>query len=297
MTSLEAAALRGSYVPVVTPFRGGEVDFEAFEEQVERQVTAGSDGIVVTGTTGEPTSVEEGERIELFRRALDAAAGRIPVVASSGSPNQREALRLTAAATELGVEGVLVVVPAFVRPSQEGMFRHFVTIARSTDLPVLIYNIPGRAAAGIEPATVERIVDAAENLVGLKSALADLDPVTDLLGRLGDEFRLFCGVESLSYPFLALGGAGLMSAVGNLFPERVAALCQAVDAGRHAEALEIHRELFDVNRAIFFDTNPVPLKAMMEILGVGSAEVRPPLAAADEELRSRLEATMMAMAR
>jgi 4-hydroxy-tetrahydrodipicolinate synthase len=282
------AGLRGSVVPLVTPFIEGRVDFPVFEAAVERQVAEGSDGVVVTGTSGEPTSLRADERLDLFRRAVDVAAKRVPVVAATGSPNHGETLDLTRAATDAGADAVLVVCPAFVRPSQEGLAAHFVAIAQATDLPVLIYNIPGRSGVGVTADTVERIVAGAPNVIGLKHASNDLDVVTDLLLRLGDDFRLFCGVESYSYPFLALGGAGLMSAVGNLLPRPVAELCERAATGDHAGALRLHRALFRLNQAIFFETNPGPLKTMLSALGLGSDELRPPLAAPDEATRSRI---------
>jgi 4-hydroxy-tetrahydrodipicolinate synthase len=276
----------------VTPFLDGEIDMEAFEASIERQAAAGSDGIVVTGTTGEPTSLTTEERAELFRVAVAVAAGRLAVVAATGSPNQSETLRLTHEADTAGADAVLVVCPAFVRPSQPALVAHFVTVASSTERPVLIYNIPGRAAVGVTAETVEAIVDAAPNVIGVKHASNDLDLVTDLLLRLGEGFSLFCGLESYSYPFLAVGGAGLMSAVGNLYPELLTRLCDSVQKGNHAEALEIHRSLFRLNQAVFWDTNPVPLKAMLHLRGFGTGEVRPPLLAATTELRSRLTAVL-----
>ena len=280
--------LRGSIVPLVTPFDAGEVDLGAFEAAIERQVAAGSHGVVVTGTTGEPTSLTGAERVELYRRAVSVSAGRIPVVAATGSPNHQETVEQTRRAQEVGVDAVLVVSPAFVKPSQDGLARHFIAVAASTDLPVLIYNIPGRAGVGVGAETVERVADAAPNLVGLKHASNDLDLVTELLLRLGDEFRLFCGLESYSYPFLAVGGAGLMSALGNLLPAKVGALCERVQAGDHAGALELHRELFALNQAVFYATNPAPLKAMLAARGLGSDEVRLPLSPMDDDTRSRV---------
>ena len=279
--------LRGSIVPLVTPFADGAVDAAAFEAAVER-VGAASDGVVVTGTSGEPTSLSVAERADLFRRAVAVAAGRFPVVAATGSPNQAETLQLTREAERVGADAVMVVCPAFVKPSQEGLRRHFVTVAGATSLPLLIYNIPGRSGVGVSGETVERIAAEAPNLVGLKHASNDLDLVTDLLLRLGDDFRLFCGLESYSYPFLAVGGAGLMSAVGNLLPGPVAELCAAVAAADHARALALHRELFRLNQAVFYDTNPGPLKAMLADAGLGSEEVRPPLAPLAAETRARV---------
>jgi 4-hydroxy-tetrahydrodipicolinate synthase len=282
--------LRGSIVPLVTPFADGDVDYDAFERLVDRQVTEGSHGIVITGTTGEPTSLSAAERTELTRRAVSVSAGRIPVVAATGAANHAETIELTRAAERAGADAVLVVCPAFVKPSQDGLVLHFERVAAATDLPFLIYNIPGRSAVGVTAETVVRVAERAPNLVGLKHASADLDLVTEILLMLGDDFRLFCGLESYCYPFLALGGAGLMSAVGNLFPGRVAALCEFVWNNDHDMALRLHRELFPVSQAIFFETNPVPLKCMLAEEGICAEEVRPPLAPATAETRMRLRA-------
>ncbi|MBS1890590.1 MAG: 4-hydroxy-tetrahydrodipicolinate synthase [Actinobacteria bacterium] len=279
--------LRGSLVPLVTPFVDGALDLGAFEDAVER-VGAASDGVVVTGTSGEPTSLSSEERLDLYRRAVAVAAGRFPVVAATGSPNQAETIALTKAAGQAGVDAVMVVSPAFVKPSQEGLRAHFVSVAAVTDLPFLIYNIPGRAGVGVSAETVQRVAESAPNLVGLKHASNDLDLLTELILALGEDFRLFCGLESYSYPFLALGGAGLMSAVGNLAPKEVAELCNAVRDGDHPRALALHRALFRINQAIFFDTNPGPLKAMLAASGLGSEEVRPPLAPLSANTRERV---------
>ncbi|WCB95316.1 4-hydroxy-tetrahydrodipicolinate synthase [Baekduia alba] len=287
-------SLRGSIVPLVTPFAEGAVDTAAFEAAVQRQVVEGSHGVVVTGTTGEPTSLTVGERADLYRRAVAVAGGRIAVVAATGTPNQDETVALTRAAQNAGVDAALVVCPAFVRPSQAGLVAHFTTVAAATDLPVLIYNIPGRSGVGVTAETVERVVAAAPSVVGVKHASNDLDLVTDLLLRLGEDFRLFCGLESYSYPFLAVGGAGLMSAVGNLFPTAVADLCEHVFADEHAAALALHRRLFRINEAVFFDTNPGPLKAMLAAAGAGSAEVRPPLVPLSDDTRERVLAALAA---
>lgn len=282
------AALRGSVTPVVTPFAAGRVDLDSFAGMVDRQARAGSAGVVVTGTTGEPSSLDVAEREALYRVAVEAMAGRGQVVAATGASSQQETLRLTKAATSAGADAVMVVVPPFVKPSQRGLVEHFATAFAATDLPALIYHIPGRSGTGVTLETVLRVADRTENLVGLKSASPDLDFVTQLLLELGSDFRVFCGVESLSYPMLALGGAGLMNAVGNLDPERLVELCEAVRGGDHQRALELHRELFAVNRAIFFDTNPVPLKHMLALHDIAAEEVRPPLVGLDEETRARV---------
>lgn len=277
----------GSYTPLVTPFLDGRVDLEAFDRLVERQALGGARGVVVTGTSGEPSSLTVEERAELFDRAVKAAAGRVLTVAAVGCPDRAGTLALAAAATEAGADAVMVVAPAFVKPSQAGLEEHFRVVAESTHKPVILYNIPGRAAVSIEAATVRRVAESCPNVVGVKHASPDLDYLTELILSLGEDFRLFCGLESYSYPFLAVGAAGLMSAVGNLLPRSVAQLCDAVAAGDHETGLRLHRRLFAVNKAVFFDTNPVPLKAMLAACGVVSAEVRPPLAPLSAETKKK----------
>lgn len=292
MPSYRASVSRGSYTPLVTPFSDAAVDYEVFEASVDRQVLAGSDGVVVTGTTGEPTSLSPRERAELFRRAVGVADGRFPVAAGVGAIDQQTTFELTDAATAAGASVLLVVTPGFVKPSQRGLVEHFSAVAARTDLPVLLYNIPGRAGTAIAADTVARVVERAPNVVGIKHASPDLDLLTTLFARLGSDLHVFCGLESLSYPMLAVGASGLMSAVGNLFPEAVAALCHAVDEGDHARALQLHRELFAVNQAVFYDTNPVPLKAMMQLRNLGNGQVRPPLVGLDDATRARVTAVM-----
>ena len=286
--SLRAKLSAGSYTPLVTPFTDGAVDLDRFDALVERQVRGGSRGVVVCGTTGEPTSLSVAERISLYAHATDVARGRLSVVAATGAPDQASTFALTEAAVSAGVDAVLVVTPAFVKPSQRGLVEHFVVVAARVELPVILYNIPGRAGVAIAPETVEAIVAEMPNVVGVKHASTDLDYVTDLLLRLGDDFHVFCGQESLSFPMLVVGASGLMSAVGNLLPRRVSRLCELVQAGDHSAALREHRALFAVNRAVFFDTNPVALKAMLAARGIAPEEVRPPLTSLDAEIRLRV---------
>lgn len=290
MITLAPDTLRGSYTPIVTPFRDGAVDYNAFAAVADRQVRLGSHGLVVTGTTGEPSSLSVAERVELLRVAVSTVGGRIPVVAATGSQSLAETLELTAQAEKCGADAVLVVTPYYVRPPQRGLIDYFVAVGRTTALPLLIYHIPGRAAVSVTADTVARIADRLPTLVGLKHAVNDLEFVTDVLLRCGRDFRVFCGLEALSLPMLVVGAAGVMNAVGNLAPDRVAALCSAVAAGRLAEARRLHDELFGLNQAIFLDTNPIPLKYMMARLGLlPSSEVRLPLVPLDAQQRLRLD--------
>jgi 4-hydroxy-tetrahydrodipicolinate synthase len=274
----------------VTPFAGGRVDQEAFAALVERQVAERSHGVLIGGTTAEATSLSLAERAELFKRAVEVAGGRLPVVAGTGSASYEETVELTALAEKAGVDAVLIVTPYYVRPPQAGLVEYFAAVGARTALPVLIYHIPGRAAVSVTAATVGRIAERLSNLVGIKHAVAELDLVSELIARLGAEFRIFCGLESLSLPMLAVGAAGVMNAVGNLAPRKVAALCEAVEAGDLALARRLHHELFELNQAIFLDTNPIPLKYMMWRMGLlPSAELRLPLVPLDAERQRTLD--------
>ena len=284
MMHLEPKFLCGSYPPLITPFRNGAVDYRKFAELADHHVRECSHGIVVTGTTGEPSSLTADERIRLVRTAVEAVAGHIPVVAATGSQSLAETLEITAGAEKAGADALLIVTPYYIKPSQDGLVEYFAAIGARTQLPLMIYHIPGRTAVSITAATVERIAERAPTLVGMKHAANDLELLTEVLSRMGPEFRVFCGLESLSLPMLVIGACGLMNAVGNLAPARVAALYNEAAAGNTAEARKLHFELFELNRAIFLDTNPIPLKYMMSRLGLlDSAELRLPLVPLDAE--------------
>ncbi len=293
MVPLNDESLRGSYPPVITPFHNGEVDYGTFAELVGRQVREGSHGIVVTGTTGEPSSLTVEERSELLKTAVAAVKRHIPVVAATGSQSLAETLRLTREAEKSGADAVLVVTPYYIKPSQQGLVEYFTAVGNSTALPLLIYHIPGRAAVSVTAATVARIAERVPNLVGIKHAAPDLDLISELLLKLGPNFRIFCGLEALSLPMLSIGACGLMNAVANLAPARVAALCNAVAHGDLRAARELHFELFELNRSLFVETNPVPLKYMVWRIGlIESAELRLPLVPMPEEQRAVLDAVL-----
>ena len=284
MMHLEPKFLCGSYPPLITPFRNGAVDYRKFAELADHQVREGSHGIVVTGTTGEPSSLTTDERVRLVETAVEAVAGHIPVVAATGSQSLAETLEITAGAEKAGADALLIVTPYYIKPSQAGLVEYFAAIGARTELPLMIYHIPGRAAVSITASTIERIAERTPTLAGMKHAANDLELLTEVLSRMGPQFRIFCGLESLSLPMLAIGACGLMNAAGNLAPARVAALYKEMAAGKLAEARKLHFELFDLNRAIFLDTNPIPLKYMMSRIGLlDSAELRLPLVPLDAE--------------
>jgi 4-hydroxy-tetrahydrodipicolinate synthase len=268
MMQLDETFLCGSYPPLVTPFRGGKVDFDRFADLAERQAKEGSHGLVVAGTTGEPSSLTVAERTELVKVAVAAVRGRIPVVAATGSQSFAETVELTQQGEKAGASAVLVVTPYYIKPSQRGLIEYFAAVGKRTALPLMIYHIPGRAAVSIHAKTVMQIGERIDNLVGLKHADKGLELLTELQIGMGPEFRMFCGLEALSLPMLVLGASGLMNAVGNVAPAKVASLYTAVKQGDLQMAQRLHLELFELNRAIFFDTNPVPLKYMMSRLGM-----------------------------
>ena len=290
MINLKDDFLCGSYPPLVTPFRDGQVDYETYARLVERQIAEGSRGIVVNGTTGEPSTLSLEERMRLVRVAVETAKGRIVVVAATGSQSHADSIVLTEGAAEAGADALLVVTPYFVKPPQRGLVEYYVDLAGRTRLPVMIYHIPGRAAVNVTVDTVAAIAELAPNLVGIKHAVNDLGFVTELLAKIGPQFRVHVGLEELSFPMLAIGAAGLMNAVGNIAPRQVAALCEAVARGDLAEARRLHFALYELNLAVFFDTNPIPIKYMMKRLGLlPNEEHRLPMVPATPELAKRLD--------
>ncbi|HEX5082201.1 MAG TPA: 4-hydroxy-tetrahydrodipicolinate synthase [Blastocatellia bacterium] len=284
MIKLDHKFLRGSYPPVITPFRDGKIDYDKFASLLERQVLKGSHGALITGTTAEPSSLTIDERDQLIKLAVQTVNKRIPVVAATGSQSYEETLDLTRRAEKAGVDALLIVTPYYIKPPQAGLVEYYTALGKQIDLPMMIYHIPGRAAVSVTSATMARIAERAPNLVGVKHAVNDLELVTELLAKLGADFRIFCGLEALSLPMMAIGGAGTMNAVANLDPGRVAAMCDAVERGELAEARRLHFELFELNQSIFMDTNPIPLKYMMMRLGLlETPEVRLPLVPLDAE--------------
>jgi len=283
MIDLEPNFLHGSYTPLITPFCEGKVDFDKYAELVERQVREGSQGVVVTGTTAEPSSLTIEERCDLVKVAVQTSSNRIQVIAATGSQSLAETAELTARAERAGVDALLIVTPYYIKPPQRGLIEYFVEIGKRTPLPLMLYHIPGRAAVSVTPSTVAQIAERLPNLVGLKHAANDLEFLTETLALLGSDFRIFCGLEALSLPMLVIGAAGLMNAVGNLAPARVAAICRAVDRAHLSEARRLHFELFELNQAIFLDTNPIPLKYMMWRIGLlDNLELRLPLVPPDD---------------
>ncbi len=294
MIRLAGNNLKGSFPPIVTPFKdNGAVDYDTYAKIVEFHVKGGSPGIVVTGTTGEPSTLTPEERTELLKVAVSTANKRIQVVAATGTQNHADTVTMTQAAEKAGADALLIVTPYFIRPPQRGLEAYYLDLCKRTDLPVMIYHIPGRAAVNMTVDTIARIAGAAPNLVGIKHAVDDLKLVSDLILKLGPEFRIHVGLEDLSFPMVCLGAHGLMNAVGNLMPGKVQELYAATASGDLARGRKLHYELWELNQAVFFDTNPIPMKYMMMRMGLLPNENhRLPMVPTTPELRTRLDGVL-----
>ncbi len=285
------SSIRGAITPLVTPFHpDGSLDLDSVARLIDWQLEQGSHGISVGGSTGEPTSQTIAERIEVMRAAATAIAGRVPFLPGTGSARMDETLELTAEAEHLGAAAALVVTPYYGRAQQQGLFDWYSRVASEfPELPIMVYNVPIRAAVDIAPATVARLRRAHENIVGIKETTKDFEHVSYVLEACGTDFIALSGIELLCYPMLALGGRGHLSCVGNFAPRPVAELYDAFAAGDHERALELHWDLHPLCDAAFVETNPVPVKWVMEQVGVLPCSLaREPLSALSEASRRRV---------
>jgi 4-hydroxy-tetrahydrodipicolinate synthase len=290
---MDISRLKGSIPPLITPFRNGQVDTDAYAAMVEFQVREGSHGILVNGTTSEPASLSVDERNRIVDVAVEAAAGRIPVVAATGSQSLAETELLTDHAVRSGADALLIVTPYYSKPPQRGLVEYYLRLADGHELPWMVYHIPGRTAVSVTLDTLRELRERSPTFVGMKHAAADLGFVTQCLTTLGEDFRIFVGLEELSFPMMAIGACGLMNAVGNLRPRVLAQLCEAVWSSDVPAARAIHDRLLELNQAVFFDTNPIPIKYMMKRLGlIPDNEHRVPMMPATPELERRLDAVL-----
>jgi 4-hydroxy-tetrahydrodipicolinate synthase len=285
--------LTGSIAPLVTPFDSdGAFDENALKDLVEWQIEGGSHGISVTGTTGEPSSLTLEEREHVMSVAAEAVAGRVPFVPGTGTNNLEETVMLTRAAADMGADAALVIVPYYNRPSQEGLYRYFCALADEVDLPIIVYNIPGRTAVNMSPTTMARLKQDRSSVIGVKESNKDFEHVSKVIFECGRDFLVFSGIELLCYPMLAIGGAGHISATANVFPREVADLYNHAAGGRWAEALDLHYRLLPMNEALFLETNPGPLKWVLGRLGRIEPHLRLPLCEPSPENQKKLEDTL-----
>jgi 4-hydroxy-tetrahydrodipicolinate synthase len=275
----------GSIVAMVTPFRNGEVDLSKLKELVEFHIREGTDAISPCGTTGESATLTHEEHERVISEVVQHARGRIPVIAGTGSNNTKEALRLTQYAKKAGADAALVITPYYNKPTQEGLYRHYKALAEGVDIPIVVYNVPSRTGVSISPETVARLAEF-KNIVAIKEASGSLDQVSDIL-RLC-KITVLSGDDSLTLPMLSLGGKGVISVVANIVPGDTARLVKSFLKGDVSEAARLHHKLFPLCKAMFIETNPIPVKTAMRLLGRLNGELRMPLCEMSKENETRL---------
>jgi 4-hydroxy-tetrahydrodipicolinate synthase len=280
----------GCMVAIVTPFANGEVDFEKVDELVEFHVKEGTDAIVVCGTTGESPALSHAEHDAVVERVIAGVAGRTKVIAGSGSNSTREALRLTRHAKDCGADGALLVSPYYNKPTQEGLYRHYKAIAESVDIPIMLYNVPGRTGMPIAPETVARLAEF-PNIVSIKEAAGSVNNVSNILS-LTSKIQVVSGDDSLTLPMLAVGAVGVVSVVANIVPADVKKMVEAYHAGEVAAARALHAKLFPLCEAMFIENNPMCVKAAMKVLARLNGEVRLPLVEVSQTTEEKIAAAL-----
>ncbi|MBI4422983.1 MAG: 4-hydroxy-tetrahydrodipicolinate synthase [Elusimicrobia bacterium] len=285
---------QGSYPAMITPFHRGVLDEESLRSLADRLIRAGSAGLVPCGSTGEAATLTPAEYKRVIAVAVEEARGRVPVIAGVGANATAKAVETAQAAAALGVDALLALVPYYNKPTQEGLFLHFREIARCVRLPIVVYNIPGRTAVNLLPATLARLAKECPNVAATKEASGSLDQVSEIVATLPAGFTVLSGDDSLAAPMMAVGARGVVSVVANILPRQSAQLCDAMLGGRLAAARRLHHQLFPVVKALFLETNPIPVKTAAGWLGLCSPELRLPLTAMSPEPRARLLAALKA---
>jgi len=269
--------IKGSIVAIITPmFEDGSIDWDSYRQLIDWHIESGTDAIVAVGTTGESPTVDHEENCKLIEEAVRHAAGRIPVIAGTGSNATQEALELTQFASKVGAVASLQVVPYYNKPTQEGMYQHFKTIAEEGGLPVILYNVPGRTVADLSNDTVLRLAQV-PGVIGLKDATGDIPRVSDLLARLPGDFAVYSGNDDSALALIAMGGHGVISVTANIAPAAMAQLCRAAFEGRWSDALAINRRLLPLHLKLFVEANPSPAKWALQQMGRIKSGIRLPL--------------------
>ncbi len=284
-------AFAGLGVAIITPFRNGQVDYDKLAEQIEFQVLSGTQCLCPVGTTGESPTLSHEEHDEVIRRTIQLARRRLKVMPGTGSNSTDEALQLSRHAAEHGADALLVVGPYYNRPNQEGMYQHLAALAKAEKLPICIYNIPGRTGQRIEPETIVRLANDYQNIAIVKEATGSIDMASAITAAT--DLTILSGDDSLTLPYMSVGGRGVISVVGNIVPKDMLALVKAFDAGDIAAAQAWHRKLFALCRDLLsLTTNPIPIKAAMKILGRDTGELRLPMTAVSADLEKKLRTTL-----
>lgn len=280
---------KGSIVAIVTPFRNNRVDEKKLRDLIEFQIKNGTSGIVPCGTTGESATLSFGEHERVIEITVEQVRKRVPVIAGTGSNSTEEAVMLTKHAAKAGADASLQVSPYYNRPTQKGLYEHFKAIAESVDIPIILYNIASRTGVNIEPETLAKLSGACKNIVGVKEASGNLDQMSRIKLLCGKNFDLLSGDDSLTLPVLSIGGTGIISVVANIVPKEVAALVSEFEKGNIKKAQQIHYQLLPLIKAVFIETNPIPVKTALGLLGMCEPDLRLPMCRMSDDNLAKLK--------
>lgn len=283
---------KGSIVAIVTPFKNGRIDEAALKKLVEFQIKNGSSGIVPCGTTGESPTLSTAEHERVIELVIKAVNKRVPVIAGTGSNSTDEAISLTKHAAQAGADAALIVSPYYNKPTQKGLYLHFREIARSIDIPIILYNIAGRTGVNIEPATIAKLANDCKNIIGVKEASGSLEQMSMIKHLCPKNFLLLSGDDALTLPLLGIGGVGVISVVANIVPQDVAHLVKFWEKGDFKKAQQLHYQLLPLVKAMFIETNPIPVKTAMGLMGLCSGDLRLPLCEMEEDHLAQLRSAL-----
>ncbi len=288
--------LPGCWTALVTPFtQSGALDLTALKKLLDRQIVSHVSGVVLCGSTGEAATLSHEEFLKVIREGVKRCKGRIPVMAGIASNDTAKAVQLALEVQKVGADALLVLSPYYNKPTQEGLYRHFKAVAEKVSLPIVVYNIPGRTAVNILPSTLERLAKDCPNIVGVKESSGNLDQISEIIRTLPDSFCVLSGDDSLTLPILSVGGVGVISVVSNLFPKEIQTLCQAFLRGDAQKARHLHSLLFSLTKTLFIETNPIPVKAALEEMGLCKDHARLPLTPLSKENRRVLKKELLSV--
>lgn len=280
---------KGAFTALVTPFKNGQIDEEKYREHIEWQIEKGIHGLVPCGTTGESATMSHDEHKRVIKICVEQVNGRVPVIAGTGSNNTKEAIELTTFAKEVGADAALVITPYYNKPTPNGLILHYKEIAKAAPMPIVVYNVPGRTGTNLLPQTLYEIKKNVPEVIGIKEASGNIRQASDILELCGKDFLVLSGDDFITFPMLAIGGRGVISVVSNIVPDKVAGMCNAFFDGNIEDAKKFHYELAPLCRAMFFETNPIPVKTSLHLMGRMKLELRLPLCEMKPENREKLE--------
>ncbi len=285
-------AFQGSMVAIITPFKNGKIDEKAYGDLIEFHIGNGTDGIVPCGTTGESATLSNDEHNRVVRLTVEAAAGRLPVIAGTGSNSTDEAIYFTKYAKECGADAALLITPYYNKPTQEGLYRHFKAIAEEVDIPIIPYNVPGRTGVNMLPSTVARLAEI-NNIVAVKEASGSMTQICEIYRLCGERLSILSGEDAINFPILAAGGKGMISVTANIVPKKMGDMWDAYASGDIARARQIHYEIFDLHQIMFIETNPIPVKTALAMMGKCTEEMRLPLCSMAEGNKEKLRQVLI----